>query len=271
MIRLSDILRSECIATGIALADKDAALREVVRLAGQCSLLENVASDRLLEALRKREKLGSTGFGNGLAIPHCRLPEVSDFVVGAISVPDGVDFDAADGQQVRMIAFILGPESETAEHLRALSALSLSLKEEGQFKKIIASSSAEEMYQCMIQGAREDLDLKGHTNKRLIHVVVQDEGFITGILGAFESLDSASVIVFDGRNTGEYLAKVPLFAGLFNDDHIGYNKIVMATIDRGMTNEAIRRIESVTGHLDQCTNVMVVIQDLFYAAGSLQV
>jgi mannitol/fructose-specific phosphotransferase system IIA component (Ntr-type) len=270
-MHLAEILRLECIAPAKNLTDKDQALREVVRLARKSPLLKNVKSQRILEGLEDREWLGSTGFGNGIAIPHCRLPEVSDFVVGAIVVPDGVDFEAVDEQKVKVIAFIIGPESETTDHLRALSALSLSLGASERLKKVLASESAADVYQAIIQGTSKDLSLKGHANKRLIHVIIQDEELVNGVLGAFESLESASVVVLDGRSSGEYLARIPLFAGLFLDDNNHFCKTAIAVINRDMTNEAIRRIEEVVGSLDQCTNVMVVVQDVFYASGSLQV
>ncbi len=270
-MHLAEILRLECIAPAESISDKKQVLNQVVRLAGNSPLLANVKPDRLLKGLEDRERLGSTGFGNGIAIPHCRLPEVSDFVVGAITVPQGVDFDAVDQQKVKVIAFIIGPELETTEHLRALSTLSLSLGDNECLKKVLAGKSAADIYQAIIQGTRKDLDLKGHTNRRLFHVVVQDEDLLSGVLSSFESLEAVSVIVLDGRSSGEYLAKVPLFAGLFLDDDSRCCKTVIAVINREMTNEAIRRIENVVGPLDQCTNITVVVQDVFYAAGSLLV
>ncbi len=270
-MKLSDVLRPECIVTGLEVTDKEEALREVAQLARKCSILEAIDAETLVKALKDRESLGSTGFGNGIAIPHCRLETVPDFVVGAMTVPSGVGFDAADGQDVRIIAFIIGPAAETTDHLRILSALSLSLGDAGAQQRIVAARTPQDLLECLVPAAREDDELKRHGNKRLFHVVVQDEALFEQILRTFESLASASITVLDGSNAGEYLAKVPLFAGLFSNGYAGFNRLIVAVVGKEMTNEAVRRIESVTGQLDQCDNVLVTIQDVFYAAGTLEI
>ena len=79
---------------------------EIVQTARKCSILKNVSDEEILNGLQDRESLGSTGFGKGIAIPHCRLKSVSDFVVGIMTVPAGVDFEALDGEAVNFIIFI---------------------------------------------------------------------------------------------------------------------------------------------------------------------
>jgi PTS system nitrogen regulatory IIA component len=270
-MKLSDILHRECIAVKASVADKEDALRQAARLARRCPLLEKVSEERIFEGFRQREEHGSTGFGKGVAIPHCRLAEVSDFVIGAISVPGGVEFKALDREKVRLIAFIVGPESDTADHLRALSALSLLIGGEDRIREIAASNTPEEMYKTLLEETRRDPDLRGHTDKRLFQVFVQDDNLVAGLISAFESLDQSSVAVVDAGNAGQYLARIPMFTGLFTDGHSQHCKIVLSVISKEMTNEAVRRIEAVTGHLDQRSDVLVTVQDLFYSAGALQV
>lgn len=253
------------------MADRDDALRQAARLARRCPLLEGVSEERIVEGLRRREALGSTGFGNGVAIPHCRLAEASDFVVGAISIPDGVEFGALDGEKVRLIAFIVGPESETADHLRALSALSLLIGGEDRVRKIAASDTTESLYETLLEENRRDPDLRGHADRRLFQVFVQDESLVAGLVSAFESLEGASVAVFDAAGAGTYLARMPMFTGLFSDDQRQHCRVVVSVVGRDMTNEAVRRIEAVTGHLDERTDLLVAVQDLFYSAGSLRI
>jgi len=256
---------------GVAPANKQEALFEVARTVKRCSVLESIDVATIVRGLEEREKLGSTGFGNGIAIPHCRLPEVPDFVVGLITVPSGVDFDAADGRDVRIIAFIVAPSAETTEHLHILSALSLALDSPGASERILAAGTPDALFQSLVEEAKEDTDLSGHADMRVFYIVVQDEKLFRGILGALESFDSAFLTVIDGKNAGEYLMKVPLFAGLFADDGVIFNRVILAVVAREMTNEAVRRIESVTGRLDRCKNVLLAVQDVFYTAGALEI
>src|SRR4030042_497855 len=112
-MKLADVLHKECIAVNARLSDKTEVLQEVARLAKKSSILDSVSEQEILAGLQARESLGSTGVGKGIAIPHCRLKTVKDFVVGIVTVPSGVDFDALDAGKVRLIVFIIAPEVES--------------------------------------------------------------------------------------------------------------------------------------------------------------
>ncbi len=269
-MKLFDLLRPECVVPGLDLTDKDAALHAVAQAAAKSPVLKDVGESLILEGLKQREELGSTGFGNGIAIPHCRLEEVQDFVVGVLTVPDGVDFEAMDEKKVNLIAFIVAPARETTEHLRVLSAISHVLNIPGAVKEIIAARTPNALQETFLRHARDDVDTKGHAGKHLIHVFVQDEELFRSLLNEFTSMESSSIAVVESRNTREYLAKIPLFAGLLSDRHAGFSRTIVAAVDKTMTNETIRRIESITGSLDDRANVMVTIQEVFYTAGSLE-
>ena len=92
-MKLIDVLREECVVTGARPGGKEEALVQVAETAARCSVLKGVSTKEIVEALKEREELGSTGFGKGIAIPHCRMESVTEFVVGIITVPDGVEFE----------------------------------------------------------------------------------------------------------------------------------------------------------------------------------
>ena len=79
-MNLFDMLRPECILLDAKLGNKQEALGEIARLSKKSDILKNVGEEDILESLKQREELGSTGFGEGIAIPHCRLDTASDFV-----------------------------------------------------------------------------------------------------------------------------------------------------------------------------------------------
>jgi PTS system nitrogen regulatory IIA component len=269
-MKLFDILRPECIEAGAVLKDKESALRRVAGLAKKCVALKDVSEADLLEGLKKREELGSTGFGGGIAIPHCRLEGVSDFVAGIITAPSGVEFESLDGGKAQLIIFIIAPARETNEHLRLLSAVSQVLRIPGVVKEVLSETSPESVRESFLRYARDDVDTRGHANKHMFHLFVQDEDVFRELLNAFASMESASVTVMESRNSREYLSKMPLFAGLWSDKFAGFSRTIVAIVEKTMTNEVIRRIESITGHLDDARRVMVTIQEVFYTAGSLE-
>lgn len=266
-MRLIDYVRPECVVAGVEFAGKEAVLREVARLAKMSPILEAVPEAAILDGLREREALGSTGFGNGIAIPHCRLEGIDDFVVGLISVPAGVDFDAFDGEKVTLVTFIVAPKGKTDSHIRLLSVVSQTLGIPHAMAEMAAQPTAEALRKSFLRYTLDDVAGEERTNKSLLQVFIQKEDLLRDILQALTAAESSSVVVVDAENTAAYLSHMPLFAGLWSDDPKGFNRIIVAVVERRLANEIVRRIEGITGNLDQTHGVMVTIQDLAYAAG----
>jgi len=87
------------------------------------SVIPAFKSTQLFTALISREKLGSTGFGDGIAIPHCRIASCTQVTGALIKLEHGIDFDAIDRQPVDIMFILLVPEDATSEHLQVLSTL----------------------------------------------------------------------------------------------------------------------------------------------------
>ncbi len=268
-MKLVNVLREECLDAHATPANKDEALAAIVDLAKKSPLLEKVDAAEILDGLREREKLGSTGFGNGIAIPHCHLSSVDEFVVGMMVVHEGVDFDALDQQPVHLIAFIIAPESGANEHIKLLSAISQALRVPGAIKEICAQESSEALRECFLRQTHADLDAKDRTSKHLFHVIVQDEDLFRKVLAELAETEFSSVVIVEAQNTCSYLAKIPLFAGFWSDDDAGFCRLILAVVEKRLTNEALRRIEGITGNLDECEGVLVSVQETFYTAGRL--
>lgn len=269
-MKLVDVLRKECVRVGAQYASKADLLQEVAKLAGNSPILKDVSEQDLLDGLLKREELGSTGFGDGIAIPHCRLPGVSDFVLGIITVPGGVDFDALDGNPVNLVIFIIAPEIESDKHVRLLSAISQTLLARGIRQEMLAQKDPEGLYESFLRRTVCDLNSGEQKGWSLIHAFVQDENTFKDVLQVLAGIESASLVAMDAENTSAYLAKMPLFAEFWTDDKKKFCRIIMAVVEEGLTNETIRRIETITGDLAQCDNAMVTVQPISYVAGSLR-
>lgn len=118
--------------------------------AGADNAIEILSADLLLQSLLARERLGSTGLGNGIAIPHCRLKNI-DRVMGAlITLATPIDFDAIDGKPVDIIFILLAPAQALQEHLNALAALA-ELCNHSEFRQNLrAATNAEQLYRAAI-------------------------------------------------------------------------------------------------------------------------
>lgn len=268
-MKLIDVLRKECVVASAQFSDKADALKQIVQTAKKTTILKDVPEDDILAGLKERESLGSTGFGKGIAIPHCRLASVTDFVVGIITVPSGVDFEALDQEKVKLIIFIIAPDAKSNEHLKLLSAISQTLLIPGSVKEILAEKTSEAVYESFMRHTHAEIDTKKQTTKVVFSVFVQDENVFRDILEKLAGIETGSLVIDNTENVGAYLAKVPLFADFWRDKPSSFSKVITIVIDKGLSNETVRRIESITGNLNECTGVMVVIQDISYVAGSL--
>ena len=268
-MRLQDALREECICVGPDVADKPAVLRLVAQCAKKSESLKDVDEDAIVRGLEKREDIGSTGFGEGIAIPHCRLPEVSEFVVGILTVPSGVEFDAIDGEPIRLIVFIVAPEDVSNSHVQLLSAISQALHGKKTVNEIVAARTGEAARDSFLRHAGGELDFEGHAGKRMVCVFVQEEQMFHEILEVLVGMENSSTVVIASDNLHAHVRKVPLFEGLWADVPGGFSQLIVTVVDKGLTNELVRRIATRTGDVDKRPDVMITIQDMLYVAGSL--
>lgn len=269
-MNLVEYLKPECVAAGVKVSDKTAVLHEVARLARKNPVLSEVDEERIIHELEQREELGSTGFGGGIAIPHCRIEGIPGFVMGIMTFPDGVDFESMDGEPVKLVVFVIAPESEANAYIRLLSVISQTLRIPGAVDEIVSQRTPETIRESFLRYKSDHVETKGHENKRLFHVIVQDEDIFHQLLEVFEAVESSSVIVIDAKNTREYLVKTSLFASLVSDSHLGNSRTIIASVDSSLTNEILRGVERITGNLDKRTDVLVMVQDILYSAGALE-
>ena len=143
-------LSPECVAI-IAADDK----REVLAaLAGVFAGAWQLDDELVLEHLEERERLGSTGFGRGVAIPHARYPDLSRPVAAVLRLDQPVDYTAADGLPVELVFGLLSPENSGATHLHALATVSRLMREE-KLRDSLADAPDEAALYSLLIGATE--------------------------------------------------------------------------------------------------------------------
>ena len=125
-MKISDFLSPAEAMLNIAAPDKQKLMAELARRAG--SKL-NIAPDRILAALNKREELGSTGVGSGVAIPHARYAQISKPFGMLVRLKKAIDFNAVDGNPVDIVFVLLMPEAAAGEQLGALASVARKLRD----------------------------------------------------------------------------------------------------------------------------------------------
>lgn len=270
-MNLIEILRNECVQAQADCSNREEVLTSIAGLAKKSPVLKNMAESAILEGLQDREELSTTGFGNGIAIPHCRLEGVEDFVVGILSVPNGADFSAMDDAPVKLFVFIIAPASQSNLHIKVLSAISQVLNVPDHVEEMISAPTNEVLAENFLRHVRDEADPKQHDNKNLFRVQIQNEDLFHDIVKIFAGFTSTTVMVSEAEPAANYIHKMHLFAGFWSDKNTDFCKVILATVDKKDTNETIRRIEQTVGSLDERDDMLLTVQELFYCAGSLDI
>lgn len=147
MAQLTDIISPERIACRLQVTSKKRALECIGDMiaAPQSGLLATEVFDSLIA----RERLGSTGIGHGIAIPHGRLATLNVPVCAFASLEQGIDFDAVDGQPVDLLVALLVPAESTEEHLQLLAQLAEMFGDEGLRRDLREARGKEELYRLL--------------------------------------------------------------------------------------------------------------------------
>ncbi len=266
---LLEVLCEECIAIDSNPKNKQDALRLIAGLARQSPTLKHIEEDAIFSALHQREKVGTTGFGNGIAIPHCALDGISAFVVGMVIDRNGASFDALDKNPVKVFVFIIGPKEKRNEHIHLLSSISRALNDDGTMQELLAANSPAAVRENFLRHTIDTLDKQDQTEQSLFHVFVQDRDLFNDILQVFSEIDHSSISVIDANDASYYMHALPLFSGFLSEKKKGYHKVIIAAVTRALANETLRRIGTVTGDPARRSGVLVTVQDLVYCAGAL--
>ncbi|MDX1673519.1 MAG: PTS sugar transporter subunit IIA [Longimicrobiales bacterium] len=141
MVLLTDLLSSLRVKVPLEAKTKDEVLRELVDVLA----VDDSVDDRedVLRVVREREKVLSTGIGHGVALPHGKTDACSDLVIGAGVTREPVDFDALDGEPVRLVFLLAGPESAAGPHIKALSRISRLVRQPALRDRLIEAEDDE--------------------------------------------------------------------------------------------------------------------------------
>jgi len=125
--RLSSILKEKYVLLSLKEKSKNKVINELVALISQSGKLKD--RKNFYNAILKREKLGSTGIGNGVAIPHAKSAKVNGFIIAFARSVEGIDFGALDGEKTYLFFILASPESDVGGHLKILADISRLVKD----------------------------------------------------------------------------------------------------------------------------------------------
>ena len=146
---LTELLSPERIRVPLQALDKEALLDELLGILEGSDQVEDLRA--VSRAVREREEVLSTGIGNGVAIPHGKSPAAASLVLAAGVTAEPVDFEALDGEPVRLVFLLVGPEAAAGQHVKVLSRISRLLRRESFRNRLVDAASAEEFYDILAE------------------------------------------------------------------------------------------------------------------------
>ena len=151
-MKLSDFVVREAILTDLKVAAKDAAIRAMVESLGTSGSIKAGEQESIIAAILKREELGSTGIGKGVAVPHTKHPSVDKLVATIALSKDGVEFASLDGEDVHILFLLVSPPDRPGDHLRGLETITRHLKND-DFCSFLKQSTSVDMVWDLLQEA----------------------------------------------------------------------------------------------------------------------
>ncbi|NPV03246.1 MAG: PTS transporter subunit EIIA [Syntrophaceae bacterium] len=143
-MQITGMLKKEYIIEELKATSKRAVLAELSEVLRRDT--EGLPPGAMVDVLLEREKLGSTGIGDGIAIPHGKLKNLDRLMISFGRSRQGIDFDAIDGKPVHLFFLLMAPESSTGQHLKALAKISRLLKDPEFRNDLMTAAGAEEIY-----------------------------------------------------------------------------------------------------------------------------
>jgi PTS system fructose-specific IIA component/PTS system nitrogen regulatory IIA component len=155
-MKFSDFVTVDAIRSSVEAATKEGVIREMTQSLVDAGSIAPGDLDGIVKAIMKREDLGSTGIGRGVAVPHTKHPSVRR-LVGTVAIShEGVDFESLDGEPVQLFFLLVSPPDRPGDHLRALENISRQLRDESFCKQLKSAKGPLE-----IQHLLEEADSHG--------------------------------------------------------------------------------------------------------------
>lgn len=148
-MKFSDFICRDAIRTQLEADQKEKVIRAMVTSLLDAGRIQEKDYESIVEAILKREELGSTGIGRGVAVPHTKHPSI-DKLIGTVAISDeGVDFESLDGEKVHLLFLLVSPPDRPGDHLRALENISRQLRDDTFCRFLKQSKKPQDVWQLL--------------------------------------------------------------------------------------------------------------------------
>jgi len=266
------IIRDESCTIKLSAKSKDECILKLSELLAKG--VPGMPADMINQALRDREKIGSTGFEEGVAIPHAKIAGLDDFYMSIAFSRKGVPFESVDGKKAHIFFTIIGPDEKPEEHLQILAQISRIARNPNARLEMKHARSVTALKEAFLRYVSawdfSKLDVK---KSKLLMIILYEKRFLDDILELFLERGIRGVNVLESTGIKDQLSTIPLFGDFldFLGERSDVSKTIMTIVPENEVAEIIQGIEEIVGDLDKHTGAMVMALDLFMMKGSLEI
>lgn len=156
-MKLSDFVVPEAIIPDLEVNSKETAIRQMVASLRQSGSIAAEDEESIVAAIMKREELGSTGIGNGVAVPHTKHPSVDRLIATIALSKPGIDFASLDGESVHILFLLVSPPDRPGDHLRGLENISRHLRNQNFCRFLRQAKSRDDVIELLREADNNEL------------------------------------------------------------------------------------------------------------------
>lgn len=267
-----DITCEAACTVNLPAKNREEILRAIAKQAVKAAPMSALSEEIIFQGLLDREKQGSTGFGDGIAIPHARFEKATGFSFFIVTSRRGVEFDAMDKKKVKVFFILLGPADGVREHLQTLAAISNVIARTHIAKELLTATTRSVIYEMFLSKTRDEKPTQQQEKQKLLQVILYEDTFFYDLLEFYleEGIDGATVLESSGM--GQYISNIPLFAsfiGFMNEDK-NRSRTILAIVPESRVEALVEGIERITGDLDKKQGAMILVLDVAFSKGTMK-
>jgi PTS system nitrogen regulatory IIA component len=269
-MEIIDLVKEDLCQVNLKVNNKEELLSKIAFLFTK--KFEDLTAQKIFEVLMEREKLGSTGFGGGIAIPHAKLKDLPSFAICIVTLKKAIDYDSLDKKKVKIAIALLGPMDKQKKYLKLLAQVSKIIRKKSVLSEMKQTHSPSVLKEAFIKGIipiDEDNDVK-KVNKMLL-INLKEKRYLDDIINLLIEEEISNAVVTDSNTIETYLTTSPLFCGFlsFLEDRSGSCMTIMAAINENDMAHLIDGIENIMGDLDTHSGIQIIGFDISFIKGAI--
>jgi len=266
-----NIVSEKTCAAHFTAKDKHDCLRKLAEILS--TDIYEITVDEICEALLHREEMGSTGFEEGIAIPHAKVPGLRDFHMAIAHSKKGISFDSIDGKKSQLFFAIVGPDEHPEQHLQILAQVSRISRNPNARREMAQARSNIMLKEAFLRYVTGKAISKEDKKNKLLMVILYEKRYLDDILELFLERGIRGVNILESTGIKDQLSSIPLFSDFLNflGERSDVSKTIMTVVPEKEVSEIAQGIEEIIGDLDKHTGAMIMALDLFFMKGSMEI